>query len=214
MRRLFTVHINENNSIVFSSSQPELCIANLDTKLYPNPDCKTDLSKPIDITPGQCSNIPSASKISLPTCQKFFSKIYTDFDGVPLFSFSSGPGEAKWWNYFLCGIKGVLEEQTVSDPSGLTCLVDGRIPPSAGLSSSSAMVVAAAICKCPTLAAVGRTKFYLLIFFNSRQVCQVLFRDFFLLQVRCGQTMSKSPRPNWRICAPGPKDSSEPRVYL
>ena len=57
------------------------------------------------------------------------------------------PGDAAWHNYFLCGVKGVREEFSVSDASGLDCLVDGTIPPSAGLSSSSALVVSAAVCE-------------------------------------------------------------------
>ena len=61
-----------------------------------------------------------------------------------------------WWNYFLCGVKGVVGEliQNGEENSPLTegknygyiALMDGKIPPSAGLSSSSAVVVAAALC--------------------------------------------------------------------
>merc|ERR1712142_111269 len=54
-------------------------------------------------------------------------------------------GSPSWWGYFLCGLKGVQEEFSVSDPSGLNILVSGVIPPSAGLSSSSALVVSAAL---------------------------------------------------------------------
>jgi len=50
-----------------------------------------------------------------------------------------------WWGYFLCGLKGVQEEFEVTSPSGLNILVSGSIPPSAGLSSSSALVVSAAM---------------------------------------------------------------------
>ena len=65
-----------------------------------------------------------------------------------------------WWNYFLCGVKGVVSEllhrddrpsgsNSVNDGAnrGYIALMDGKIPPSAGLSSSSAVVVAAALCK-------------------------------------------------------------------
>lgn len=57
------------------------------------------------------------------------------------------PGEVDWWNYFLCGIKGVLEDRAVSPDTviGMDCFVEGQIPPRAGLSSSSALVVSAAI---------------------------------------------------------------------
>ena len=54
-------------------------------------------------------------------------------------------GSPTWWGYFLCGIKGVQEEFKVVGPSGLNILVSGIIPPSAGLSSSSALVVSAAL---------------------------------------------------------------------
>ena len=66
-----------------------------------------------------------------------------------------------WWNYFLCGVKGVVGEllnhhgkdghsNGVDEAKnfGFIALMDGKIPPSAGLSSSSAVVVAAAVCKC------------------------------------------------------------------
>lgn len=55
---------------------------------------------------------------------------------------SSSPS---WWGYFLCGLKGVTQEAGVSSPRGLQVLVSGLIPPSAGLSSSSALVVSAAL---------------------------------------------------------------------
>ena len=66
-----------------------------------------------------------------------------------------------WWNYFLCGVKGVVSElilrhevgnQTAHETHteqnyGYNALMDGKIPPCSGLSSSSAVVVAAALCK-------------------------------------------------------------------
>ena len=56
-------------------------------------------------------------------------------------------GQRHWWNYFLCGVKGVLEMEKISSRNGINCFVDGKIPPRAGLSSSSALVVSAALCK-------------------------------------------------------------------
>lgn len=50
-----------------------------------------------------------------------------------------------WHNYFLCGLKGLLEHCKVENPKGLQCVVDGTIPKSAGLSSSSALVCCAAL---------------------------------------------------------------------
>ncbi len=59
------------------------------------------------------------------------------------------PGEVDWSNYFLCGIKGVIEEFEIDGGSvtGMDCLMDGRIPSRVGLSSSSAVVVSAAMCE-------------------------------------------------------------------
>ncbi len=55
-------------------------------------------------------------------------------------------GFPHWWNYFLCGIKGVAEDVLENGATvGMKCMVDGRIPPSAGLSSSSALVVSSAL---------------------------------------------------------------------
>jgi N-acetylgalactosamine kinase len=52
-----------------------------------------------------------------------------------------------WSDYFLCGVKGLLTEVCNNNEvtSGMDVLVDGSIPPSAGLSSSSAMVCGAAV---------------------------------------------------------------------
>jgi len=54
-------------------------------------------------------------------------------------------GRPQWWAYFLCGLKGVLEERGLAGLGGVRLLVSGVIPPSAGLSSSSALVVSAAL---------------------------------------------------------------------
>jgi len=63
-------------------------------------------------------------------------------------------GEPHWYSYFLCGVQGVLDtihantDKVVAIEAplhGMNCLVSGSIPPSAGLSSSSALVCAAAI---------------------------------------------------------------------
>ena len=51
----------------------------------------------------------------------------------------------KWYHYFLCGFKGILDHFDLNDPVGLCLLVDGTVPRSAGLSSSSAFVCAAAL---------------------------------------------------------------------
>ena len=57
-----------------------------------------------------------------------------------------------WYNYLLCGIKGVLEQLTHStELTGLNLFVSGTIPPGAGLSSSSALVCCAALAANSTL---------------------------------------------------------------
>ncbi|XP_028263562.1 N-acetylgalactosamine kinase isoform X2 [Parambassis ranga] len=46
----------------------------------------------------------------------------------------------KWYYYFLCGVKGIQETFGITCLAGMSCVVDGTIPPSSGLSSSSALV--------------------------------------------------------------------------
>ncbi|KAM7152027.1 N-acetylgalactosamine kinase isoform 2-T2 [Macrochelys suwanniensis] len=50
-----------------------------------------------------------------------------------------------WHNYFLCGLKGVQEHFGLNSSTGMNCLLDGTIPPSSGLSSSSALVCCAGL---------------------------------------------------------------------
>uniref|UniRef100_UPI00358F8D7E N-acetylgalactosamine kinase isoform X1 n=2 Tax=Myxine glutinosa TaxID=7769 RepID=UPI00358F8D7E len=50
-----------------------------------------------------------------------------------------------WYNYFLCGFKGVQEHLGLSETVGMNCLVDGTIPANSGLSSSSALVCCAGL---------------------------------------------------------------------
>ncbi|XP_069018724.1 N-acetylgalactosamine kinase [Embiotoca jacksoni] len=51
----------------------------------------------------------------------------------------------QWHNYFLCGLKGIKETFGITRLTGMTCIVDGTIPPNAGLSSSSALVCCAGL---------------------------------------------------------------------
>ncbi|XP_020624383.1 N-acetylgalactosamine kinase-like [Orbicella faveolata] len=46
----------------------------------------------------------------------------------------------EWYHYFLCGYKGLLDHMKITSPVGLNLVVDGTVPKSAGLSSSSALV--------------------------------------------------------------------------
>ncbi|XP_019934626.2 N-acetylgalactosamine kinase [Paralichthys olivaceus] len=51
----------------------------------------------------------------------------------------------KWYYYFLCGVKAIQEKFGVARLSGMSCVVDGTVPPSSGLSSSSALVCCAGL---------------------------------------------------------------------
>ena len=53
--------------------------------------------------------------------------------------------DPNWYNYFLCGLKGIEEHYGTAIEFGIDVLVDGTIPPAAGLSSSSAFVCCAAL---------------------------------------------------------------------
>ncbi|CAJ0958061.1 unnamed protein product, partial [Mesorhabditis belari] len=63
---------------------------------------------------------------------------------MPLPSQWNGASPPQWFDYLLCGWKGVLEA-IQQPPRGMLILVKGTIPPSSGLSSSSALVCAAAL---------------------------------------------------------------------
>jgi galactokinase len=57
---------------------------------------------------------------------------------------------AHWLNYFLCGYKAILAltsplKDTVKRLSGMKILIESLVPPAAGLSSSSAFTVCAAV---------------------------------------------------------------------
>jgi N-acetylgalactosamine kinase len=59
-------------------------------------------------------------------------------------------GDAHWINYFLCGYKAILALESplkgqVSKPKGMKILIDSNVPAAAGLSSSSAFCVCAAV---------------------------------------------------------------------
>lgn len=81
------------------------------------------------------------------------SKYYCIDTKPPFIIFSSitlDGSPPKWYQYFLCGIKGVLETlltegDNPQNIAGLEIVVSGTVPQSAGLSSSSALVSAAAL---------------------------------------------------------------------
>lgn len=80
------------------------------------------------------------------TCKNFTANFYK----ILFFSWirievpnSGGP---EWYNYFLCGLKGILDALPDSQQSiGMIVAVLGNIPPASGLSSSSALVSASAL---------------------------------------------------------------------
>ncbi|XP_040131544.1 N-acetylgalactosamine kinase isoform X4 [Ictidomys tridecemlineatus] len=76
-----------------------------------------------------------------------------------------------WHNYFLCGFKGIQEHFGLSNLTGMNCLVDGNIPPSSGLSSSSALVCCAGLV---TLTVLGMNLSKLLAKYKSLQWDKVL----------------------------------------
>ncbi|XP_031559656.1 N-acetylgalactosamine kinase-like [Actinia tenebrosa] len=53
----------------------------------------------------------------------------------------------EWYHYFLCGYKGIVDFPVLAilDPVGMNLIVDGSVPKSAGLSSSSALVCCSAL---------------------------------------------------------------------
>ncbi|KAI9594022.1 ribosomal protein S5 domain 2-type protein [Syncephalis fuscata] len=51
----------------------------------------------------------------------------------------------RWTNYVKCGIRGAIEDARATELHGIDILVEGTIPADAGLSSSSALVVASAL---------------------------------------------------------------------
>ncbi|KAJ2323095.1 galactokinase, partial [Coemansia sp. RSA 2702] len=71
----------------------------------------------------------------------------------PPYEFSCEPGTRvtinnaphDWVNYFKCGYKGAVDAIDCALPEGMQCLMDGSVPSSAGLSSSSAFVCCAAL---------------------------------------------------------------------
>jgi N-acetylgalactosamine kinase len=74
-------------------------------------------------------------------------KQYTDFEcNLKNLSISVGDGAPEWHQYFLCGIKGIFDILPKDvDFKGMNVVVSGKVPLSAGLSSSSALVSAAAL---------------------------------------------------------------------
>jgi N-acetylgalactosamine kinase len=68
-----------------------------------------------------------------------YSDFKTDVNSIEF------PKPPKWYHYFQCGYKGVVDKYCSGKQlPGINVAVHGNIPPSSGLSSSSAMVCASA----------------------------------------------------------------------
>ena len=63
----------------------------------------------------------------------------------PVEGFEINKESIKWYSYILCGIKGMIESMKIACPLGMDLMVEGNIPPAAGLSSSSALVCCGAL---------------------------------------------------------------------
>uniref|UniRef100_A0A6P7FQG6 N-acetylgalactosamine kinase-like n=1 Tax=Diabrotica virgifera virgifera TaxID=50390 RepID=A0A6P7FQG6_DIAVI len=72
---------------------------------------------------------------------------FEDFEcEIDNFEISVGEGAPQWYQYFLCGVKGILDTlPNEIATKGLKLVVSGNVPLRAGLSSSSALVSAAAL---------------------------------------------------------------------
>ncbi|RIA85840.1 galactokinase [Glomus cerebriforme] len=55
---------------------------------------------------------------------------------------------SEWENYFKSGYKGILQYLSLDEPKGMYCLIDGSVPPGAGLSSSAAFICSVIIATC------------------------------------------------------------------
>jgi len=64
---------------------------------------------------------------------------------IELDNYHIGGSSLDWYDYFLCGHKGVCCEEKILDKVGINLLVDGVVPKAAGMSSSSALVCASGL---------------------------------------------------------------------
>ncbi|XP_034060764.1 N-acetylgalactosamine kinase isoform X1 [Gymnodraco acuticeps] len=71
--------------------------------------------------------------------------LYTDFTVSCSEDIAIDRDNPKWYYYFLCGVKGIKENFGIANLAGMSCVVEGTIPPSSGLSSSSALVCCAGL---------------------------------------------------------------------
>ncbi|XP_069766654.1 N-acetylgalactosamine kinase [Narcine bancroftii] len=64
---------------------------------------------------------------------------------VPINEIQIDTTKPLWQYYFLCGFKGIQEHFNLPTSCGINCMIDGTIPASSGLSSSSALVCCAGL---------------------------------------------------------------------
>ncbi|KAH3717866.1 N-acetylgalactosamine kinase-like [Dreissena polymorpha] len=69
---------------------------------------------------------------------------YVDFE-CDVAKYEINSSNPVWYNYFLCGFRGMSEMLGLTEPTGMQCMVHGLVPCNAGLSSSSALVCCAAL---------------------------------------------------------------------
>ncbi|XP_066274025.1 N-acetylgalactosamine kinase-like [Branchiostoma lanceolatum] len=74
-------------------------------------------------------------KLTLANVDPSFSEFTSTVD-----AFTIDKSQPRWYHYFLCGFKGVIEHCKIDKPSGLNIMLEGTVPKSSGLSSSSALV--------------------------------------------------------------------------
>ncbi|KAJ7311024.1 hypothetical protein JRQ81_006620 [Phrynocephalus forsythii] len=91
----------------------------------------------------------SIPDINLANTNPLYSDFSTNANNVQI-----NQAKPLWHNYFLCGFKGIEKRFGLESPCGMNCLVEGTVPPSSGLSSSSALVCCAGLV---TLRANGKT---------------------------------------------------------
>lgn len=77
----------------------------------------------------------SIAENKFPTLLHFRCSVKVPENGIP----------PEWYNYFLCGVKGIYDVLPNGPQSGMFVAVSGNVPPAAGLSSSSALVSAATL---------------------------------------------------------------------
>lgn len=96
--------------------------------------------------------------------------------------FSISYEKSDWFEYFKCGIRGIRDKYADRKLKGMKVLIDGTIPRSAGLSSSSALVVCAALATTINNGiTISKVHGFVLFFFEFHQLfCRVILPNFVL----------------------------------